>query len=117
FLTPTRIYVKSCLAALRKYPKEVKALAHITGGGLEDNFARVIPRGLSPALKLPTPSGVFGWLMEQGNIPLEDMRRTFNCGIGMVLVVSPAAEAGVTKLLRAQGEKVVRLGVMAKRRD
>ena len=117
FLTPTKIYVKPCLAALKKFPADVKALAHITGGGLMDNFERVIPEKLTlktnaDAMKLPQP---FAWLQETGNVPEDDMRRTFNCGIGMVLVVSAAKAEAVAKLLAAQGEKVKTLGVMAKK--
>ncbi len=115
-LTPTRLYVKSCLAALKKYPDGIRALAHITGGGLE-NIPRVLPDNLAVDLRempkaLPP---VFQWLMDAGNVPIADMRRTFNCGTGMVLVVAKENEAGVTKLLTKEGETVTRLGVVVKR--
>jgi phosphoribosylformylglycinamidine cyclo-ligase len=117
-LTPTRIYVKSCLAALRQ-TKALKALAHITGGGFPDNIPRVLPDGLGVALELgrvPVP-GVFRWLAAQGGIAEPEMLRTFNCGIGMVAVVAEAeAEAAADALTRA-GENVVRLGEVVPLKD
>lgn len=115
-LTPTRIYVKSCLKAIRAYPRGVKALAHITGGGL-DNIPRVLPKGMAVELDMkawPKPA-VFAWLQETGNIPTSDMRRTFNCGIGMVIVVAKSSAASVTRLLEKEGETVYRLGMVTKR--
>jgi phosphoribosylformylglycinamidine cyclo-ligase len=112
FLEPTRIYVKSALAVIRKFPKDVKALAHITGGGLWDNFHRVVPDNLELELKpnaWPMPP-VFAWLQEKGDVPAEDMQRTFNCGIGMAIVVSKNSAVSVTKLLEKQGEKVHVIG-------
>lgn len=116
-LTPTKLYVKSCLAALKAHRKDIKALAHITGGGLTENLPRVLPKNLSAEIdvkswKLPP---VFAWLQEAGNIPLADLRRTFNCGIGMVLVVSKSQAAAVEKTLRANGEKTYRLGTLVAR--
>ncbi len=90
-LTPTRIYVRSCLAALRE-TGGVKALAHITGGGFPDNIPRVLPKALGVALDLarvPVPP-VFRWLAATGNVAEPEMLRTFNCGIGMIAVVAPA---------------------------
>ncbi|MBY0408490.1 MAG: phosphoribosylformylglycinamidine cyclo-ligase [Rickettsiales bacterium] len=115
-LTPTKLYVKSCLKALKKHPESIRALAHITGGGL-DNIPRVLPKNLAVDLReMPkTLPPVFQWLKEAGNVPMGDMRRTFNCGTGMVLVVAKEAEAPITKLLTAEGEKVTRLGVVVKR--
>jgi phosphoribosylformylglycinamidine cyclo-ligase len=116
-LTPTKIYVKSCLAAIKKFPADIKALAHITGGGVE-NIPRVLPDKLAVEIdmkawpKLP----VFAWLQQAGNIPDEDMRRTFNNGIGMVLVVSLAKVALVTRLLEKEGETVHRLGQIVTRK-
>jgi len=115
-LTPTRIYVKSCLKAIRTHPKGVKALAHITGGGL-DNIPRVLPKTLAVELtmkawpKLP----VFSWLQSTGNIPTNDMRRTFNCGIGMIMVVSKSSAAAITKLLEKEGETVHAIGMIVRR--
>jgi phosphoribosylformylglycinamidine cyclo-ligase len=109
-MTPTRIYVKSVMAALKS--GGVKALAHITGGGLVDNVPRVLPDGLQADIdgaswKLPA---VFGWLMKTGGVPRGDMVRTFNCGIGMVAVVAPEAEARVTQAFKDHGETVHRIG-------
>ncbi|MGH6892988.1 MAG: phosphoribosylformylglycinamidine cyclo-ligase, partial [Dongiaceae bacterium] len=119
-LTPTRIYVKSVLAAIKTKDAKgagVKALAHITGGGLVENVPRVLPEELQADIdgaswKLPP---VFGWLMKTGDVPLDDMVRTFNCGIGMVAVVAPDAEAPVGQALRDHGETVHRIGRIARR--
>jgi phosphoribosylformylglycinamidine cyclo-ligase len=110
-LTPTRIYVKSCLAAIRD-TKAVKALAHITGGGFPDNIPRALPDGLGVTLDLsqvPVPP-VFKWLASSGNVAQDEMLRTFNCGIGMVAVVAKADVDNVTAVLKGNGETVVRLG-------
>lgn len=90
-LTPTTLYVKPVLPMLRK--GEVKALAHITGGGLVENIPRVLPNDLSVVVDADTFKilPVFGWLSASGNVPDAEMLRTFNCGIGMVLVV-PAGD-------------------------
>ena len=110
-LTPTRIYVKSCLAAIRE-TKAVKALAHITGGGFPDNIPRVLPKGLAVTVKLERVPvlPVFKWLAQAGNVAQEEMLRTFNCGIGMIVVVAPTDAAAVTKILQREGETVVSLG-------
>ena len=110
-LEPTRIYVKSCLAAIRK-SKAVKALAHITGGGFPDNIPRVLPRGLGAAIDLrnvPVPT-VFGWLAETGGIAQAEMLRTFNCGVGMIAVAAAGQDEAVADALAKAGENVVRLG-------
>jgi phosphoribosylformylglycinamidine cyclo-ligase len=110
-LTPTRLYVRSCLAAIRS-TKAVKALAHITGGGFTDNIPRALPRGLAAALDLdrvPVPP-VFKWLAASGDVSEQEMLRTFNCGIGMVVVLNPNAAAAATEQFVADGETVVRLG-------
>jgi phosphoribosylformylglycinamidine cyclo-ligase len=110
-LTPTRIYVKSCLAAIRG-TNAVKALAHITGGGFPDNIPRVLPKGLGASIGLtsiPVPA-VFRWLAATGGIAQAEMLRTFNCGIGMIAVVGPGDDEAVADLLANQGENVVRLG-------
>ena len=113
-LAPTRIYVKSCLAAIKA--GGVKGLAHITGGGLIENIPRVLPDGIGVALdaadwKMPP---VFGWLAREGKVASDEMARTFNCGIGMVLIVDPAKEAAVTAALTAGGETVFRIGKTVK---
>jgi phosphoribosylformylglycinamidine cyclo-ligase len=110
-LTPTRIYVKSCLAAIRE-TKAVKALAHITGGGFPDNIPRVLPKGLGVTVDLARVPvlPVFKWLAHAGNIAQGEMLRTFNCGIGMVLVVAKKDVAAVAAVLQREGEDVVQFG-------
>jgi phosphoribosylformylglycinamidine cyclo-ligase len=110
-LTPTRIYVKPCLAAVRKF-KSLKALAHITGGGFPDNIPRVLPKGLGASIdlsKVKAPK-VFRWLAATGGVPPLEMLRTFNCGIGMIAVVAAEDAEAVAALLTAEGETVARLG-------
>ena len=107
-LTPTKIYVKPCLKALAK-SKGIKAFAHITGGGLLDNTKRVLPESLSLNVSWKLPP-VFKWLQETGNVPMDDMLRTFNCGIGMVVIVAKDKADKIEKLLKAEGETVLRLG-------
>ncbi|HEV2550747.1 MAG TPA: phosphoribosylformylglycinamidine cyclo-ligase [Stellaceae bacterium] len=109
-LTPTRLYVKSCRAALAT--GGIRALAHITGGGLLENIPRVLPGGLAAELDArswPLPP-VFRWLAETGGIAPMEMARTFNCGIGMVAVVGRAAAERVTSALAGAGETVYRIG-------
>jgi phosphoribosylformylglycinamidine cyclo-ligase len=110
-LTPTRIYVKSCLAAIRE-TKAVKALAHITGGGFPDNIPRVLPDGLSARIDLSQVPvlPIFKWLAQAGGIAEAEMLRTFNCGIGMIAVVEPGAAEQVSAVLTREGESVVKLG-------
>ncbi len=110
-LTPTRLYVRSCLAAIRK-TKAVKALAHITGGGFTDNIPRVLPKGLSVAFDLDRVPvlPVFKWLASQGDIAETEMLRTFNCGIGMIAVIEPRAVDAACECFAANGETAVWLG-------
>jgi phosphoribosylformylglycinamidine cyclo-ligase len=110
-LTPTRLYVASCLAAIRQ-SGAVKALAHITGGGFPDNIPRVLPKGLGVRLDLARIAvpPVFRWLATAGRIQESEMLRTFNCGIGMIAVVEPGAADAVIALLASHGERVVHLG-------
>jgi phosphoribosylformylglycinamidine cyclo-ligase len=110
-LTPTRIYVKSCLAAIRE-TGAVKALAHITGGGFPDNIPRVLPKGLGARIELARVPvlPVFRWLAKAGDIAEPEMLRTFNCGIGMIAVVEPGKADAVANVLEREGETVVRLG-------
>ena len=110
-LAPTRIYVKSCLAAIRE-TGAVKALAHITGGGLLENIPRVLPADLQAdidARNWPLPA-VFQWLAKTAAIDAQEMSRTFNCGIGMILVVAANRAAEVEATLQRQGETVHRIG-------
>ena len=110
-LTPTRVYVKPLLAAL-KTPGEVKALAHITGGGFVDNIPRVLPKGLAARIDLSEVDvpPVFRWLAEAGPIAQPEMLRTFNCGVGMVVVVAAESADRVSEILATAGETVFRLG-------
>jgi phosphoribosylformylglycinamidine cyclo-ligase len=110
-LAPTRIYVKSCLAAIGE-SKAVKALAHITGGGFPDNIPRVLPKGLGATVNLTRVPvlPVFQWLAHAGNVAQEEMLRTFNCGVGMVLVAAPKDARAITAILQREGESVVELG-------
>jgi phosphoribosylformylglycinamidine cyclo-ligase len=110
-LTPTRIYVKSCLAAMRE-TKALKGLAHITGGGFPDNIPRVLPEGTGVALDLACVPvrPVFKWLATTGGIAEPEMLRTFNCGIGMIAIVDAAGADAITGVLTRAGETVARLG-------
>ena len=110
-LTPTRIYVKACLAAIRE-TNAVKGLAHITGGGFPDNIPRVLPRGLGARIDLTRVAvpAVFQWLASEGGIAESEMLRTFNCGIGMIVVASPEKTDAVVKAFTRAGETVVMLG-------
>jgi phosphoribosylformylglycinamidine cyclo-ligase len=116
-LDPTRIYVKSCLGAVRA--GGVKALAHITGGGLIDNLPRVLPLGLAAeidAAAWPLPA-VFRWVKQAGGISSAEMARTFNCGLGMMIVVAPERVADLTSVLQDAGERVWRVGRLVPRGD
>lgn len=109
-LAPTKIYVRSCLAAVKA--GYVKGLAHITGGGFLENIPRVMPE--NTGAKIDTTSWslppVFEWLQEQGNIATREMARTFNCGIGMVAIVGKDNAAEAAELLTAHGETVYTIG-------
>jgi len=109
-MAPTRIYVKPLLKLLQAV--KVKGMAHITGGGLSGNVPRVLPENCtaeidSRAWALPP---LFQWLQQQGNVTHEEMHRTFNCGIGMVVIVAAADADAATALLVAEGETVYRIG-------
>ena len=113
-IEPTRIYVKSLLPLVRS--GRIKALAHITGGGLLENIPRVLPQGLHAQVFAdlwPQPR-LMAFLQAQGNIEAEEMARTFNCGIGMVLAVSPHDVDGVIRDLTAAGETVHSIGKIVK---
>jgi phosphoribosylformylglycinamidine cyclo-ligase len=109
-LTPTRIYVKSLLALAKAVP--VHGIAHITGGGLTENIPRVVPDGLEVLLSAqtwPRPE-VFDWLQKAGNIPDQEMYRTFNCGIGMTISVAAEHVDKALKSLRDSGEQPFVIG-------
>ena len=110
-LTPTRIYVKSCLSALRE-TGAVKGLAHITGGGFPDNIPRVLPKGLGARIDLARVPvlPVFQWLAAAGGIAQSEMLRTFNCGIGMIAIASPQDADAVCAAFAKAGETALRIG-------
>jgi phosphoribosylformylglycinamidine cyclo-ligase len=109
-LTPTRIYVKSLLALIAALP--VHALAHITGGGLTDNIPRVLHAGLEVVLQRRSwpQQPVFDWLARAGAIEPAEMHRTFNCGIGMVVIVAGERAADALRLLQQAGEQAMLIG-------
>ncbi len=114
-MEPTRLYDKNVLAALAIHP--IKALAHITGGGLLENIPRVLPEGLAAQLvKVSWPqTELFAWLQKTAGIDDVEMNRTFNNGIGMVVVIDATNAAVCAAMLRASGETVYEIGVIAAR--
>lgn len=117
-LAPTRIYVKPLLKAIRE-TGALKALAHITGGGFPENIPRVLPKHLAAEIDLGAfrvPS-VFSWLSKAGGVAQNEMLRTFNCGIGMIVVVAETDATRVAEVLANEGETVVTLGRMVARAD
>jgi len=116
-LAPTRLYVKSALAAIRT--GHVKGLAHITGGGLTENLPRVLPDGLDAeidlsAWKLP---GVFAWLAREAGLDAPEMLRTFNCGVGLVAICAAGHESAVIAAFEQAGESAFRIGALAPARE
>ncbi|WP_298921494.1 phosphoribosylformylglycinamidine cyclo-ligase [uncultured Roseobacter sp.] len=111
-LTPTRLYVKQTLSAIRA--GGVHALAHITGGGLTENLPRVLPEGLGARIDLESWAllSVFEWMAQTGGMSANELLKTFNCGIGMILVVAPERADALGQLLADQGETVTQLGVV-----
>jgi len=114
-MAPTRLYVKNVLAALALHP--IKALAHITGGGLLENIPRVLPDGVAAHLKQGSwpQSELFAWLQATAGIDDLEMNRTFNNGLGMVVVIAAAEAAACAATLRAAGETVYEIGIIAAR--
>jgi len=110
-LTPTSIYVKPMVAAL-KAGAAIKGLAHITGGGLTGNVPRALPDGTRAVLDAQAwrPPAAFQWLREVGKVPTEDMLDTFNLGLGMVVVVAASEAKAVAAALAAQGETPIEVG-------
>ena len=109
-LAPTRIYVKPLLALIEAL--EVRGLAHITGGGLPENLPRVLPGNCRAVVDTASWSlpAVFGWLAEQGGIERAELFRTFNCGVGMVVVVAAEAAEAAVDILSSHGENAWILG-------
>ncbi len=113
-LLPTRIYVQSILALIKQIP--IHAMAHITGGGILENLPRTLPDGLSARIDTnswPTAE-IFKWLQHKGNISEQEMYRTFNQGIGMILSVSPDSSAKAISFLEQQGEQAYLIGEVVK---
>ncbi len=116
-ITPTRIYVRSGLSAMKH--EGLRGFAHITGGGLTENVPRILPEGLAARIDphaWPRPP-VFDWLAEAGGIDEAEMRRAFNCGIGMVVVVDPHAAEELRAIFEAEGETVFEIGHVQPRDD
>ena len=109
-MAPTRIYVKPLLQLIATLP--VKGMAHITGGGITENVPRVLPAGLTAEIKKGswTTPPLFTWLQAQGNVTDSEMYKTFNCGIGMVVIVAKDQAAAAQKLLSDAGESVFEIG-------
>lgn len=109
-IEPTRVYVKTLLPFIRA--GRIHALAHITGGGLLENVPRVLPEGLHARINADNweQSRLMAFLQAQGNIEPEEMARTFNCGVGMVLAVAPDEADALAADLAAAGETVFRIG-------
>ncbi len=116
-MEPTRLYVKNVLAALAAHP--IKALAHITGGGLLENIPRVLPEGCAAQLKKGSwpQTELFAWLQKTAAIDDIEMNRTFNNGIGMVVVVDADNAQATAQTLRDSGEQVYEIGVITARED
>ena len=114
-MAPTRLYVKNMLAALKTHP--IKALAHITGGGLTENIPRVLPKHLSVQLKRASwpRTELFDWLQRSAGVDDFEMNRTFNNGIGMVAILAPDHAQAAAQFLRSLGEQVYEIGVVAPR--
>ena len=116
-LAPTRIYVKPVLATMAKVT--VKGLAHITGGGLLENIPRVLPENTCARLesaRWPRPA-IFDWLQRYGHIDKHEMERTFNCGIGMALVVAKADAQETIEVLRENGVEAYEAGAIVERKE
>jgi len=114
-IAPTRLYVKPILAALEKF--EIKGMAHITGGGLTENIPRVLPENCVAqidAQSWPLPK-LFQWLQQAGNVEQQEMYRTFNCGIGMAVIMPAEQAEAAQSFLTEQGETVYRLGTIRER--
>jgi len=109
-LAPTKLYVKSALAAIRS--GHVKGLAHITGGGITENLPRCLPDGLDAEINLDcwTPPGVFGWLAKSAGIETAEMLRTFNCGVGLVAVTDLMSSGQIIDAFQESGDKAMRIG-------
>ncbi len=122
-LAPTRIYVKSLLKAFAIKQKNgkpaIKGMAHITGGGLTENVPRVLPEGLCAVIDAacwPLPE-LFKWLKAEGHLDNDDLARTLNCGIGMIVICDPAHADALTQSLVSNGERVYKIGEIAAKKQ
>ena len=118
-MEPTRIYVKSLLALMQAMPGVVKGMAHITGGGITENVLRILRDELMARIEASswTLPPLFQWLQKEGNVAMQEMYRVFNCGIGMVVVVSAENADVAAARLEAAGETVYRIGRIDARSD
>ncbi len=116
-LQPTKIYVESILKLIKEM--KIHSIAHITGGGLTDNIPRVIPPGYDIEISLSSwkMPEIFQWIQEQGHIRTEEMLRTFNCGVGMVICVSKNDVGKAKQILKTIGEEVIEIGKIIKSKD
>jgi phosphoribosylformylglycinamidine cyclo-ligase len=116
-LAPTRIYVKPLMSLIEK--SSVDGLAHITGGGISENITRVLPAGLGLEIDLSTWQfpAIFQWLQSRGGIEEAEMLRTFNCGIGMALLVAEDSADEVYRALKEMNEPVYRIGRVVESTD
>lgn len=114
-IAPTRLYVKPVLAALKQFT--IKGMAHITGGGISENVPRILPDNTVASIDAqswPLPK-LFQWLQQAGQVDIQEMYRTFNCGIGMVVIVDAADAVVVQHFLQQQGETVYQIGTIRTR--
>ena len=113
-MTPTKLYVKSALAAIRS--GHVNGLAHITGGGITENLPRCLPEGLDAEIDLEcwTPQPVFSWLSNSAGIEQSEMLRTFNCGIGLIAVTDMMSSGHVIDAFQESGDKAMRIGTLVR---
>jgi len=118
-LTPTRIYVKSILSTIKEFPNKIKGIAHITGGGITENLPRILPAELAAKLDLSVfeRPAIFKLLKEKGGISEDEMRRVFNCGIGMIIIVNKDSADKIKVFLEEQNEIIYNIGSIIKRED
>lgn len=116
-IEPTRIYVKPVLALIESI--SIKGLAHITGGGISENLPRIIPQGLHATIDTASwqQGPVFDWLAKHGNIASDEMRRTFNCGVGMIAAVDASDLSTAIETLETHGERAWHIGQVAAGED
>lgn len=114
-LAPTRLYVKPILAALKQFT--IKGMAHITGGGITENVPRILPDNTVANINTDSWSlpKLFQWLQQTGQVQMQEMYRTFNCGIGMVIIVDAKEATTIQQFLQQQGETVYQIGTVQAR--